>query len=179
MKQDLRSVAVWFSLAGVLTLIRQIIELADPAYYDPVSGLDYLAAWLTSLAGAAVAVALFMWWRRSPIRRGSLVLLIAAAGAATFSIGNLIGDVFDVEAGDLLWSVGGITMFAGLVLAGLLALTVRDSYRWSGLFLIVYAAGWGFPDSGGYWLAGAAMVGMGYWVLRTSTARSSSASDRV
>ena len=168
MKRSLGGVIVWFALAGVLTLIRQAIELADPAYYDPVSSLDYAAAWLTSVAGATVAIALFMWWRWSPIRRGSLVLPIAAAGAATFGIGNVLGDVFDVEAGDLLWYVGGVTMFAGLILAGLLALTVRDTYRWSGLFLIIYAGGWGFPDSGGWWLAGAALVGMGFWLLRSS-----------
>ncbi len=126
MVRSFRVVAAWFIVAGGLTLTREVIGLADPAYYDPVSTLDYAAAWLTSLSLAAAAVALFLWWRLSPVRRGSLVLLMATGGVAAFSIGNLLGDVFDAEAGDLLWTLGGITMFVGLIVTGLLALTVRD-----------------------------------------------------
>lgn len=54
---NLRPVAALFGVAGLLTLIRQVIEYTEPAYYDPVTSLDYAAAWLTSIAGVTVATA--------------------------------------------------------------------------------------------------------------------------
>lgn len=59
--RNLRPVAVLFGVAGLLTLIRQVIECTEPAYYDPETPLDYVAAWLTSIAGVTVATAFAMW----------------------------------------------------------------------------------------------------------------------
>ncbi len=167
MGRDFRPVAVSFVVAGVLTLIRQVIEHTEPAYYDPVTTLDYAAAWLTSIAGGTVAAAFAMWWRRSPIRRGSWLLLAASLARALAALGNLLGDVFDMSIGETLWTAGGVAFGLTLV-AGVVALTVTSPYRWSGLFLIGYAAGFAFPDSGGLWLSGASLIGMGFWIDRTA-----------
>ena len=154
-----------------MTLARQAIELTEPAYYDPVTGLDFAAAWLTSIAGGMTAFALLLWWRRTPIRRGSWLLLIAALGFALSAVGNVLGDVFDLAVGDDLYFAGAVG-FGATLLAGVLALTVRNPYRWSGLFLIGYAAGFAVPDLGGLWLAGVSFVAMGYWIMRTSSTAS-------
>lgn len=167
MGRDLRPVAVSFVVAGVLTLIRQVIEYAEPSYYDPVATLDYAAAWLTSIAGGTVAAAFAMWWRRSPIRRGSWLLLAASLAWTLAALGSLLGDVLDMSIGETLWTAGVIAFGLTLV-AGVVALTVNSPYRWSGLFLIGYAAGFGFPDSGGLWLSGAPLVAMGFWIDRTA-----------
>ena len=167
MGRNLRPIAVLFGAAGVLTLIRQVIEHTDPAYYDPVTTLDYAAAWLTSIAGFIVAAAFAMWGRRSPIRRGSWLLLVASVAWALAAVGNLLGDVFDMSIGETLWTAGVIGFVLTLV-AGMVALTVNSPYRWSGLFLIGYAAGIGFPDSGGLWLSGLSLVAMGFWIDRTA-----------
>ena len=167
MGRNLRPVAVLFGAAGVLTLLRQVIQHTDPVYYDPVTTLDYAAAWLTSIAGVTVAAAFAMWWRRSPIRRGSWLLLIASLAWALAALGNLLGDVFDMSIGETLWTAGIIAFVLTLV-AGVVALTVNSPYRWSGLFLIGYAAGIGFPDSGGLWLSGVSLVTMGFWIDRTA-----------
>jgi hypothetical protein len=156
-----------FGAAGVLTLIRQMIQLTDPAYYNPVTGLDYAAAWLTSIVGGIVAVAFVVWWRRSPLRRGSWIVLVAGIGWALAALGNLLGDVFDMAIGETLWSAI-IVAFGGTLLAGVVALSANSPYRWSGLFLIGYAFGWGFPDSGGLWLSGVSLVAMGFWIDRTA-----------
>lgn len=167
MSRSVRTVAVLFGAAGVLTLIRQLIQLTDPVYYSPVTTLDYAAAWLTSIAGGTVAVAMALWWWRSPIRRGSWLLLVASLGWALSALGNLLGDVFDMSIGEGLWTAG-IVGFGVTLVAGVVALTVNSPWRWSGLFLIGYAAGWGFPDSGGLWLSGVSLIAMAYWIDRTA-----------
>jgi hypothetical protein len=167
MGRNLRPVAVLFGAAGVLTLIRQLIQYADPAYYDPVTSLDYAAAWLTSIAGGTVAAAFAMWWRRSPISRGSWLLLVASLAWALAAVGNLLGDVFDMPIGETLWAAG-IVGFGVTLVAGAVALTVDSRWRWSGLFLIGYAAGFGLPDSGGLWLSGISLIAMALWIDRTA-----------
>jgi hypothetical protein len=164
----LKTVGLWFVAAGVLLLLRALIELAEPAYWSPVSLLDYTAAILSSVAWAVTAIALFLWWRATPIRRGSFLLLVAAIAIAVGdSLGNLLEDVFDLWIGEWLFTnVGQIGPFA-LMAAGIVILTVSGSYRWTGLFLLLYVAGAAFSDV----LSGIALVALGYWLLRYADAR--------
>ena len=110
MRESFYPVALSFGVVGVLTLARQPIELTEPAYYDPVTGLDFAAAWLTSIAGEGgmTAFALLLWWRRTPIRRGSRLPLIAAFAFALSAVGNVLGDVFDLAVGDDLYFAGAV-----------------------------------------------------------------------
>jgi uncharacterized membrane protein len=72
-----------------------------------------------------------------------------------------------MDAGETLWSAV-IVGFGVTLVAGVVALTVNSPWRWSGLFLIGYAVGWGFPDSGGLWLSGASLLAMAFWIDRTA-----------
>ena len=166
----LKRVSLWFAAAGVLVLLRALLELAEPAYWSPVSLLDYTAAILSSVAWAATAVALFLWWRATPIRRGSFLLLVAAVTMLLGdSLGNLLEDVFDLEIGEWLFSnVGQVSLYA-MMAAGIVILTVRGTYRWTGLFLLLYIAGFTFPDDGGQFLSGVSLLGLGYWLFRCAT----------
>ena len=147
-------------------LLRALIELAEPAYWSPVSSLDYTAAILTSVAWAVTAMALFLWWRATPIRRGSFLLLIAAiATAVGDSLGNLLEDVFDLEIGEWLYlNVGQIGLYA-LMAAGIAILTVRGTYRWTGLFMLLSIVG----VVVGEFLSGVSLLGLGYWLFRCAT----------
>jgi hypothetical protein len=126
---------------GVIALIGFLVGLADPAYYSPETPTDYLAAGLNSVGPFVAAAALFIWWRTTPIRRGVFLILVAAAAAFVWGLGNLIEDILDYEWGFILFGVGGITTVLASALAGVVALTVRDPFRWSGLFLLGVAAG--------------------------------------
>ncbi len=159
----------WFLAAGFLTVGRATIELTEPAYYDPVTALDYTAAIGSSLAWAAMAVALFFWWSVTPIRRGSFFLLLAAIGVMTSSVGNFLEDVARVGFGEFLFSYGGMTGAISLILAAVTALVARSSFRWSGLFLLGIIAGSIFPDNGGEFLVGASLIGFGTWLGRLAT----------
>ena len=162
----LKTVGLWFVAAGALELLRALIELAEPAYYAPVTLLDYIAAILTSVAWAATAIALFLWWRATPIRRGSFLLVVAAVTTLLGdSLGNLLEDVFDLEIGEWLYlNVGQVSSWA-VMAAGIVILTVRGTYRWTGLFLLLYLVG----TVVGEFLSGVSLLGLGYWLFRCAT----------
>lgn len=165
-RQNLRSAGVWFVGAGILVVVRATIELAEPVYWNPSSALDYSAALLTTAAWVVTGVAFIVWWRTTPIRRGSLLLLVAGVGLAVEGIGNLLEDVFDLEIGDLLFTIGGMAGAVSVLLAAIFMLTVRNPLRWSGLLLFAFLAGGIFADSGGQFVSGASLMALGGWLLR-------------
>ena len=157
------STAVAFAVAGVLTVGRAVIELAAPAYYDPVTLLDYTAAIGSTVAWGAMAVALFFWWRITAERRWAAFLLLAAFGVLVSSVGNLLEDVFDAGFGEFLFSYGGMVGAISMMVASVVALLWWGQLRWSGLFLLGIVAGSTFPDDGGEFLTGASLIGFGCW----------------
>ncbi len=161
--------SIWFIVSGALTLVRAAVELKEPAYYDPVSLLDYTAVVLTSAASGALAVALYSWWRTAPFSRLSIILLIAAIGVAAESLGNLLEDGFDSEFGATLYTTGGLIGAVALLVTAVVALASATSLRWSGLFVVVSLGGAIFPDDGGLWLTGAGFAGLGLWMNRLPT----------
>ena len=163
--------AVAFAVAGVLTVGRAVIELAEPAYYNPVTLLDYTAAIGSSVAWGAMAVALFLWWRVTARRQWAIFLLLAAVGVLVSSLGNLLEDVFDVGFGEFLFSYGGMMGAISLMVAAVVALVWWGHVRWSGLFLLGIVAGSIFPDDGGEFLTGASLMGFGYWLWWADRAR--------
>ncbi len=162
---NMRSAGIWFLLGGALALVRAVVELADPVYWDPLSVLDYAAALLTTMAWVATGVGFILWWRTTPIRRGAGLLLVAGIGTAVSGIGNLLEDVFDLEFGELLFTYGGMIGAIAVFAAAVLMLTVRDPLRWTAVLLLTFIAGGIFPDNGGQFVSGASLVGLGIWLL--------------
>ena len=138
-------------VAGLVSLVGLIVGLADPAYYAPEDPIDYLAALLNTAGPVAAAAALAIWWRVTPVRRGAALVLLGAVAALVFGLGNFLEDIAGVEWGFALFGIGGMATVVTLGLGGLLALTVKDPWRWSGLFLIAVAAGPAL-DSGEVWV---------------------------
>lgn len=169
--------SVWFVFSGVLVTLRAAIELADPVYWEPSSFLDYSAAILTTVAWVVTGVALLSWWQSSPIRRGRLLLLIGGIGTAVSGVGNLLEDVFDVEFGELLFTLGGMVGAISILMGAVLVLTVKDSLRWTGLFLLAFIAGGFFPDDGGEFLSGASLGGLGLWLMLSARDAERSTAD--
>lgn len=153
----------------VLVTARAAIELAEPAYYDPETLLDYLAATLTSVAWLVTAVALARWWPAKPAGGGSSLLLIAATAVAVSAAGNFIEDVLGVPAGEALFTYGGMVGAVAILVLGAVLLFFGGG-RWAGVMLLVFIAGSTFPDDGGEFLSGASLVVLGFWVLRSESA---------
>ncbi|MBT8199906.1 MAG: hypothetical protein KJO36_05255 [Acidimicrobiia bacterium] len=159
-----RSTAVWFAIAGISALGRWILEFADTRYYNPSSMLDYAAVISQSAAGVATGIALLLLLRNPPVRRGAFLVAIAAVGAISQGLGNLLEDVFDVEAGEWGFVLGGISMILALFAAGAAALSVTSPLRWSGAFLLVGATG-GLLGHG-LLAMGLAWIALSIWITR-------------
>jgi hypothetical protein len=157
---------MWFLGAGILLVVRAVIELAEPAYWNPSSLLDYSAAILTTVAWVVTGVAFILWWRTTPIRRGSLFLLVAGIGTAAEGIGNFLEDVLDLAVGEVLFTLGGMIGVIAVLAAAVLMLTVRNPLRWSALLLFTFIAGAIFSDTGGEFVSGASLIVLGLWLVR-------------
>ena len=162
----LRLTGMWFVGAGILVVVRAVMELAEPVYWNPSSPLDYSAAILTTVAWVVTGVAFILWWRTTPIRRGSLFLLVAGIGTAVSGIGNFLEDVLDLAVGEVLFTYGGEYGAYAVLLAAVSMLTVRHPLRWTALLLLAFLAGAIFPDSGGEFVSGASLIALGGWLLR-------------
>jgi len=163
---NLTSTGMWFVAGGVFVVVRAAMELADPVYWNPSSLFDYSAATLTTIAWIVTGVAFMLWSRTTPIRRGSMFLLMAGVGTAVSGIGNFLEDVLDLEFGELLFTYGGMIGAIGILLAAVAMLTVRSSLRWSALLLLTFLAGAVFPDNGGQFATGASLIPLGIWLFK-------------
>lgn len=155
----------WFAVAGGLVTVRAAIELANPAYWSPDSFLDYAAVIGTTVAWLATAWAIFLLSRDRRLGRAARVLVVAAVGTGTSAVGNLFEDLLDVPLGAVMFEWGGVIGAVGLLIGSVLALTVKDRLRWSGALLLAFLAGGVFPDDGGQFVSGVALVGLGGWLL--------------
>ena len=165
----MRAAGIWFTVAALLMLARAVVEFSEPQYWDPVTPLDWAAVWLASTMMWALAVGLLLWWRHTPIRRGAPFLLIAALGALANGAGNALEDAFgNRDFGADLWVYGGGALFLGLVLAGVLALTVSHRLRWSGLLNLLFVVGFVLIEVAGFifFLSPGALLVAAYFLIR-------------
>lgn len=161
----MRHTGWWFLAAGVLVTIRAAIELTSPSYWAPVSVTDYAAVVGTTVAWLATSWAIVLLARAPQLRRAKWLLIAAALGTAISAVGNLLEDLFDIAFGGPMFVWGGMIGALGFLLGGTLALTVSNRLRWSGLFLLVFLAGGVFPDEGGQFVSGVALLGLGGWLI--------------
>lgn len=155
----------WFVVAGGLVTVRAAIELVNPSYWSPVSFLDHAAVIGTTVAWLATAWAIFLLSRVPRLGRAAWVLIVAAVGTGTSAAGNLFEDLLDVPLGADMFEWGGVIGAIGLLTGSVLALTVKDRLRWSGALLLAFLAGGIFPDDGGQFVSGVALLGLGGWLL--------------
>jgi len=125
-----------FGLLGVLWAARSLQSFAEPNFTDPESAYDWWAVVSFSLAFALLPAGLAMLVRLT--RRGgrtSLVLLgIAALGAVTTAIANLIEDGMGVDAAGSVYLVSSsLTLLTMIALAGVL---LARRPRWPGVVVL-------------------------------------------
>jgi hypothetical protein len=156
---------IWASfITGLLALAGFLIGLSDPAYYDPVTTLDYIASVLNDLGLLAAGATLIIWSRVTPVRRAWLFILGAGIGMILWSIGNALGEIGRLDFGDTVYFVGSIGGFGLTAAAGVVTMTAPSRWRWSGLFLLGISVGIGFdsiPIWPFAWLGFAYVLGRG------------------
>jgi hypothetical protein len=164
----LRSTGLTFVGAGLLVLIRGVIELWDPIYWHPETTLDYAAALLTTLAWLVTGLAFVLWFRSTHHQFLSWILLVAGAAIAVSGFGNLLEDVFDIGFGEVLFTGGGVVGVTAVLVAAVVTLTISGPVRWSSVFLFAFIAGSIFPDDGGQFVMGFALIGLGFLLMRSN-----------
>jgi hypothetical protein len=140
-----RAAGVGALVAGLLWLLRAWVQLADPIYWDPHSGIDYLAVVLYSSALAALTLPLAGLQRQQEAQAGRLgrwTFYATFWGAAAAGIGNLLEDglgptlVF-ARVGVLPYLLGFTFLFLGLAPFGIAILRAGVLARWIGVALIL------------------------------------------
>ncbi len=161
----MKAAGTWLFGAGVLTTARAIVEQYDPVSWSPRTTFDYTAAVLTSVMWLTVGIGLYLYWRSTPVRRGSLVVLIGAVGVSVAAIGNFLEDVVKVPTTEWLFLIGLSVTALALIIGGVTILSVGERFRWIGLFLILWVGGGIAPDNWGEFVSGFSLIGLGLWLL--------------
>lgn len=156
---------VLFVGVGVVWCVRSLQSFAEPDYWDPVSVADWFAVLSFSAALFALAVALPLFARVIGGRAVFWVSFVPAAGAAVEGLGNLLEDALRLGAGEVLYVVGGLVFWVGLLAFALVvAVTAVGRRRLMALAVVVSGIGLVLYESGGgvlvlgAWLAAALMA---------------------
>jgi len=149
--------------AAGFSLGNAAIGVADPNSDDAESVADYAAelALSAALVGAAAA---FVFLRRYDAgrsrRAGDLGWQVAAGGAALAGIGNFFENGLGVSAFGLLFALGGLVLFVGLLTVGIAVLTAASSWRWMAIFLVVLALGIAVGEEPGFGVVGLTWIAL-------------------
>jgi len=138
-----------FGLLGVLWAVRSLQSFAEPNFTDPERASDWLAVVTFSLALALLpaGLALMVGLSQRHGRTFRVLLVVAALGAVTAAIANLIEDGLGVDAaGSVYYFSIVLMMLTMLALAGVL---VSGRPRWPGLVVLCTLIGLVLLESGG------------------------------
>ena len=138
-----------FALVGVLWVVRSLQSFTEPNFTDPESASDWFAVVTFSLALAVLpaSMALLVALSQRGNRTSRVLLVIAALGAVTAAIANVIEDGLGVdEAGSVYYVSIVLMMLTMLALAGVL---VATSPRWPGVVVLATVIGLVLLESGG------------------------------
>ena len=154
---------------GVVWIVRAGLELAfQPNYWNPQGVVDYAAVAGSTLA--LLLLALGVWsihlGRQQASRTLSswlwiVGLTLACGGALAAGLANFFEDWLSIKAFGDLFVWGSLALFIGLLLAGISTIRARDVSRWTGWLLIACALGLGTIDSGGGFVIGLSLIGLG------------------
>jgi len=144
-------------VAAGCSLANAAIGVADSNSGDSESGTEYAAELALSAALIAAAAALLFLRRydggRSR-RAGHVGWTVAAVGAAFAGVGNLFENGFGVSAFALLFVLGGLVLFVGLLTVGIAVFAAASPWRWVGVLLGVLALGIVVGEEPGFGLVG-------------------------
>jgi hypothetical protein len=125
-----------FALVGVLWGMRSLQAFTEPNFTDPESASDWWAVVSFSLAFALLPAGLALLVRLTQRggRTSSVLLAIAALGAVTTAIANVIEDGMGVDAAGSVYLVStSLTMLTMIALAGVL---LASRPRWPGVVVL-------------------------------------------
>ncbi len=160
--------AKWSLAAGALFVVRSAIEFAEPAYWDPVTLLDYSAVITATLVWTAVAVVMAILARAATHRATQIFLWLSAVGWAAGALGNLLEDAFGLAWGGWPFVFGIQTGGIAMAISAVLLLVPRSPLRMAGAFLAAILIGFTFSANGGWFLSAAALAGLAIWWVRRS-----------
>jgi hypothetical protein len=149
-----------FATAGVIWVATGVVSLSDPAYYHPVTAIDYAAVGLYSLALWVTAVGLYLLekWAavraHTPARAG---LMLGTLGGITASLANFGEDWLRLPLGGV-YVAGVVVFYLGMVVAGLVLLARGRELRWIGALLIVPFPAPLLGQAVGFMIGGAAFI---------------------
>ena len=182
--QSMRAGLAAMLAAAGCSLANAAIGVADSNSGDSKSITDY-AAELALSAALIAAPAAFLFLRRYDAgrsrRAGDVGCTVAAVGAAFAGVGNLFENGFGVSAFGLLFALGGLVLFIGLLTVGFAVFAAASPWRWVGLLLVVLALGIvvgeepGFGLVGLVWIALAALLAARSGPFRTDETAGSAA----
>lgn len=123
-------------LTAALLIVRTMIGLQDPDYWNPVTPLDYAAVWWGSAAllGAASVGWLLGWLARAD-RPSGVAAMVGGAGMALAAVVNVFEDGFGMHELGTFFVLGTITASLGLI-----ALTVALAKAGARMLALLAAA---------------------------------------
>lgn len=154
--------------AGVVWILRAVIGLYNPDYWNPRSLLDFAAVIGTSLALVLTALGVWGFYRRHPapptrahsVWRWSIYIICISALA--IGISNFIEDALLVESLGYVWVFGNLALTAGLLIAGLSAFWLDGFSRWVGVLFLTATLGLLFTEMNGQFGVGVALIALSY-----------------
>lgn len=152
--------------AGLIWLARAVMGLYAPDYWSPRTPFDYAAVVGTSLGCLLLALGLWGWYQQNPAPPGRAQVVgragvvIAGGSALTLGVSNFVEDALGVRGLGPVWVIGILALTAGLIVAGLAILWVKEISRWAGVWLLIGAAGLLFIESYGLFGLGLALLAL-------------------
>jgi hypothetical protein len=147
------AVLVYLALGLDLTISSIIQVVATPAYWEPVTTVDYVAVWSWSLGFLLLAMAVPLLVRDTAPERATLVAArVVSVAAICAAVANAVEDGVGIESWGSVYVVGSLTTLGGIIaVAALLGRAGRS--RHTAVVLL--------------WLAGMAMTnwGLGFLAL--------------
>jgi hypothetical protein len=155
MRRPIRTSSGFFAAiaigVGLTWAFRAAIELAKPAYWEPVTALDWVAVMTYSVALVLLAPAMIVLIELSG-RSRTMKALSAAVGATAvvMAIANFVEDGLGVDAFSRLFVGAALALFAALVVTTLVLATSKP--RALALVPLATLFGVGALDAGGGFL---------------------------
>ncbi len=136
-----RAPAVLFALSGASYIVRALMDLGSPTYYDPVTLLDYAAVVTTTVAMLTLAASIASLAIRQVLHgASSKIAWIPTAALGIGGVSNLFEDAFAVSAIGFLFGVGSVLTLLGLAALAVSTLLDRRNDRRIGAVLALMTA---------------------------------------